>query len=125
MRLVSIAVAAWIASCTAVTAEDLASLRGLYNARGTNFNGSPYEGLVGILPTSPSTCRIKWRIGGAEIDGICMRDGEMLIASYAVSSVRGLVAYRIKADGSLEGTWTVADQTGVGTEKLNPIPSSR
>ena len=36
-------------------------------------------------------------------------------------NLSGLLIYEIKDDGSLEGTWTIADKSGVGTETLKPM----
>ena len=120
MKIASTAAGLLIVAAATAAAEDLGGLGGLYDAAGTNFNGSRYSGTVGILPTSTSTCRIKWKIGASEYDGICMRSGDTFVATYRMRNVAGLIAYKIKSDGSLDGTWTIADQKGTGTEKLTP-----
>ena len=40
---------------------------------------------------------------------------------YKRQSKIGLVIYEQKGDGTLDGLWTIADETGVGGERLVPI----
>ena len=40
-------------------------------------------------------------------------------ASY-IQGQQGLVVYELQPDGSLKGWWTIAGQTGAGTENLYP-----
>ena len=47
-------------------------------------------------------------------------DEAALAASYALNGKVGLVLYQLQPDGSLNGVWTVADQSGAGTEILTP-----
>ena len=44
----------------------------------------------------------------------------MLSAAYKLGEAVGLVVYRINDDGTLDGTWTIAGQEGVGKERLVP-----
>jgi len=98
------------------SAQDLG---GNYRVEGTNFDGSRYGGTAVIRLTSKSTCTIAWDTGSTA-KGICMRNGTSFAASYVMGKAIGLVIYRINADGSLEGLWTVAGEDGVGTETLIP-----
>ena len=50
-----------------------------------------------------------------------MRNGNSFAAGYNMSGSVGLVIYEVKADGTLDGLWTIADQPGMGTEKLTPL----
>lgn len=93
---------------------------GAYTVKGTNFDGSPYSGTANISITSNTTCRIVWRTGGSTSTGICMRDSDSFAAAYKMGGSIGLVIYKIIDDGSLEGVWTIADQSGAGTETLTP-----
>jgi len=93
---------------------------GQYDVRGTNPDGSKYKGTAEITVTSDSTCRIHWAIGNDESDGICMRNGIALAASYVLGKDIGLVIYEIRDDDTLDGLWTIADHDGTGTELLIP-----
>ena len=104
------------AAATAAWAQDIG---GRYTVQGTNFDGSPYSGTAEITATSENTCRIEWDTGTTS-SGICMRNNTTFAAGYALGGVVGLVIYEVMPDGSMQGVWTVADRTGVGTENLIP-----
>ena len=96
---------------------------GEYTAKGTNFDGSSYSGTAHIAITSNSTCSITWKTGSATSstsEGICMRDADSLAAAYKMGDAVGLIIYKINDDGSLDGFWTIAGQSGAGTETLTP-----
>ena len=98
-----------------------ANVGGRYQVQGKNFNGSTYSGTAEITVTSNNTCRIVWVTGSTTSRGICMRNGNSFAASYVLGSKIGLVIYEQKGDGTLDGLWTIADETGVGAERLVPI----
>ena len=110
--LVSLMVSAY-----GVAAQDLG---GHYLVKGTNLDGSIYEGEAQITPTSKFTCEIEWKTGGSSSSGICMRDGNAFTAGSELNGKVGLVIYLIQNDGTLDGTWTVAGVNAVGTEILTP-----
>jgi hypothetical protein len=118
MRAFIIAVALSMAGIAPVAAEPL-KLSGTYDVRGTNFDGSSYRGVAKITVTTRDTCRIVWDTG-SEAAGICMRNGPAFAASYVMGNAIGLVIYRVRDDGVLEGLWTIADTEGYGTEVLTP-----
>ena len=93
---------------------------GRYLVAGTNLDGSPYRGEAEISLTSQFTCDIVWVTGGTTSTGICMRHGNAFTAGYELNGKVGLVIYLIEADGTLNGTWTVAGLNAVGTEVLTP-----
>jgi len=93
---------------------------GKYRVAGTNFDGSPYHGTAVIAPSSNSTCRIEWQTGGTASAGFCMLAHGSLAAAYKLNNSVGLVLYELQPDGSLKGTWTIADKAGSGTEVLTP-----
>jgi hypothetical protein len=103
-----------------VVSAAAASVGGLYQVQGTNPDGSLYSGKAEITPTSETTCRIVWHTGNTASSGICMQSGSSFAAGYASGETVGLVIYEIQDDGSLEGNWTIADQDGVGQERLIP-----
>jgi hypothetical protein len=97
------------------------SLPGNYQVEGKNADGSVYSGTAQIVATTETTCRIVWKTGSSTSEGICMRNGNSFAAGYVLGESIGLVVYKIIADGTLEGLWTIADQEGVGEETLTPI----
>lgn len=120
MKITSMAAGLLLATviATAATAQNVG---GRYQVQGTNFNGSPYRGTATITLTSDTTCRIQWNVG-TTADGICMRNGNAFSAAYQMSTGRvGLVIYRIRDDGTLDGIWTLAGQDGSGREVLVPM----
>ncbi len=96
------------------------NIGGHYLAKGTNLDGSIYEGEAEITLTSEFTCEIVWQTGGSTSTGICMRDGNAFTAGYELGGKVGLVIYMIQPDGTLDGRWTVAGVNAVGTEVLTP-----
>ena len=109
--------AAFVMAAQGVAAQDVG---GHYSVKGTNLDGSTYEGEAQITATSDVTCEIVWTTGGSTSSGICMRDGNAFSAGYELNGKVGLVIYLIQKDGSLDGTWTVAGVNAVGTEILTP-----
>jgi len=108
------------AAATIATAATAADFSGTYTVRGTTLEGDRYDGTAEITMTSDDTCRMVWHTGGAPITGFCMWNGDTLAASYTMDNEVGLVIYRIKDNGALDGVWTIADQNGVGNELLIP-----
>jgi hypothetical protein len=107
-----------LASVASAAAQNLP---GKYEVEGKNLDGSPYSGTAEIVATSEVTCRIAWQTGSTTSEGICMRSGTSFAAGYVLGEAIGLVVYEMKPDGSLVGTWTIADHDGVGEEILTPI----
>lgn len=96
------------------------NIGGLYTVRGTNFDGSSYSGTAQITLTSSTNCRIVWQTGASSSAGICLRNNDSFAASYMRGDKMGLTIYQILSDGSMTGVWTIADQSGAGTETLIP-----
>lgn len=93
---------------------------GSYTVEGTNHNGSTYEGTAEITLTSDTTCEIHWVTGSTESHGICSRNNNAFAAAYVLGDSIGLVIYKVNADGSMEGLWTIQGEGGTGTERLTP-----
>ena len=119
-RFVTTLAAASVLACIAGAAS-AQNLGGRYQVIGKNPNGSPYSGTAQITVTSNTTCRIVWTTGSTTSNGICMRNGIAFSAAYSLAGKVGLVIYEIKNDGTLDGLWTIADQNGVGGERLVPM----
>lgn len=112
---------AFVAAMAAATLAHAQSIGGNYTVDGTNLDGSRYGGTARIDLTTSTTCRIRWETGSTS-DGICMRMDNAFVAGYVFDSGSvGLVVYEILPDGTLDGTWTVADTEGAGTEVLTPM----
>ena len=98
-----------------------AEVGGRYRVHGTNFDGSHYSGMAEVTVSSNTTCHIVWHIAGSTSKGICMRVNDVLVAGYTMKGAVGLVAYKIKPSGVLDGVWTIADRDGAGTDVLTPV----
>ena len=96
------------------------SVGGKYTVKGTNFDGSSYDGTAVITRSSDTTCRVHWETGSSSSDGFCMLANKSLAAAYKLGDDVGLVLYELQPDGSLKGFWTIADKSGAGTEILTP-----
>ena len=118
MRPAVLAAACLAASVATAAAQNLG---GTYRVSGKTFDGSRYSGTAEVVVTSNTTCRINWKIGSENWRGICMRNGAVFSAGYKFGNAVGLAIYDIKEDGSLEGLWTIAEKSGVGTETLTPM----
>ena len=97
------------------------SIGGQYTTQGTNLDGSAYSGTADITLTSETTCEITWATGSTKASGICMRNDNSFAAGYELNGEIGLIIYKVAADGTLNGLWTVAGKEGNGTEVLTPI----
>ena len=116
-----ILVGAALAAMLAAGAAGAQQLGGAYTVAGTNFDGTPYTGTATITYTTSTSCRIIWLTGSTTSEGICMANGDAFAAGYTFNSGQvGLAVYRVMPDGTLQGTWTVTDTEGAGTEVLTP-----
>lgn len=111
------AMTALLITASAAHAQDVG---GQYRVKGTNLDGTSYEGEAQITASSDYTCHIVWTTGGSTSSGICMRDSNAFTAAYQLGDKIGLVIYLIQKDGTLDGSWTVDGVNGVGTEVLTP-----
>lgn len=122
MKAILCAVSAGLLAMSATFAAAASGdIGGRYRVDGKNPNGSPYKGTAEIVVTTKNTCRIEWKTGGTTSEGICMRNENAFSAAYELQGNVGLVIYEIMEDGTMEGIWTVADQEGVGAERLVPM----
>lgn len=104
-----------------VAAAGAQQLTGRYQVIGDNGNGTGYRGVAEISGTAGGNCAIRWAIVNTPpTQGFCMRQGNVLSAAYRLGNSIGLVVYRLNDDGTLDGTWTIAGQEGVGKERLVP-----
>jgi len=96
------------------------SIGGAYTVAGTNADDSEYTGKATITIVSETTCEIVWETSATNATGICSRNDDAFAAAYVQGDMVGLVIYKVQADGSLHGLWTVQGEDGVGTEVLTP-----
>jgi hypothetical protein len=96
------------------------SIGGRYTVNGTNLDGSTYAGEAYIELLSDVTCAIEWNTSGVISEGICMRSGNVFAAAYVLKGEVGMIIYEVRPSGRLDGTWTIAGESGVGTELLTP-----
>src|SRR4051812_45911679 len=90
------------------------NIGGHYTVKGTNFDGSPYSGDAKITVTSNTTCEIEWITGSTTSKGFCMRNNDAFAAGYVMGEDIGLIIYKAKQDGTLEGVWTIRGKNGAG-----------
>lgn len=91
---------------------------GTYSVEGTNLDGSSYAGTATITLTSDTTCTIEWSTGGTTSHGVCMLHDDAFAAGYVLQDSVGLIVYKVRAGGVLEGVWTITGEDGAGTETL-------
>lgn len=110
-----------LAMAAAVPTASAQNVVGRYDVQGTNLDGSPYRGVAQVTRVSDTTCTIVWQTGSTTSRGICMRQGDVFVASYRMGESIGLAVYRWRnGSDALDGTWTITGQSGTGTERLIP-----
>jgi hypothetical protein len=109
----------FLAIATAAHAEVL-TLASVYDASGTNPDGTKYTGTAAVTIISDTTFSIQWTIGGSLYTGFGMRMNDALSATYMINGQPGLVIYKVDGNGTLNGLWAVRGRNGSGTERLTP-----
>jgi hypothetical protein len=101
-----------------VTAGGGAAVAGNYAGAGTNPDGGTYACDVTVAERG-NVYRVMWYFDGElGYEGTGILKGNTFVVGYAGPQGYGVVAYTVKADGSLDGTWTGRGATNTGTEKL-------
>ncbi|HKR62728.1 MAG TPA: fibronectin-binding protein [Thermoanaerobaculia bacterium] len=91
---------------------------GVYAVNGTNPGAGPYKGTLTIAPRG-DIYDVAWSIGNAKYGGVGVVSGDTLSVAYSDGSGKwmGVVAYRARPDGTLDGKWAVyGGNTKTGTE---------
>lgn len=88
------------------------TLEGVYNARGTNPNGSQYTGTCRVTNIGENRYRFEWSVGGS-YRGIGTLVGNTLTVDWGSEAP---IIYKVQADGTLVGTWA----NGRASETLRP-----
>ncbi len=98
----------------------LAQRDGLYDVRGTNLDGTSYEGVAQIRSLGLRSFTILWRVGNQIVEGVGMASGRTVSVAYGLAQRPGMGIYTLNPDGSMDGEWTIIGANAVGTEKLTP-----
>ncbi|MDI1241796.1 MAG: hypothetical protein PSX80_07735 [bacterium] len=88
-------------------------LEGGYNVRGSNPDGTSYEGKLNVKKQGAGYS-FEWNTGNTST-GFGIRGANMIAVGFGGSKC-GFVGYDVIADGSLQGKWGSAGSTDVGTE---------
>jgi hypothetical protein len=101
-------------------AESASPIAGTYECQGVEPDGTPYRGVVQIIP-SAGTYEVVWIFAsGQQYSGLGVVNGDVLAVSYFTNRP-GVVAYRIEQSDSgprLQGQWTVVGAGKVYHETL-------
>jgi hypothetical protein len=98
------------AATDAIPAVDT-DIEGVYICKGTNPDGSPYEGVVEVAKRN-GAFQVQWFFeAGRAAVGMGIRSGDVLAVSY-FSGTPGVVAYKIEEGSKLVGEWTVPGAEG-------------
>lgn len=98
-------------------------LTGIYDCVGTSDQGGKYVGTVEIKKVRQGY-KISWVVNKTKYDGIGFVDGQDFSVAWLLKTPQGaaigVVHYKIKDDGSLDGKWTDPGLNGVYDERLTP-----
>jgi hypothetical protein len=101
-------------------AEADAALTGTYECQGVEPDGTPYRGVVQIIPNH-GTYDVIWIFSsGQQYSGLGVVNGDVLAVSYFTNRP-GVVAYKIETSDKgprLQGQWTVVGAGAVFQETL-------
>ena len=102
--------------CMMVPLVAFADVIGSYSCRGTNPDGSPYDGTVEIAENGAGYV-VRWTVSGTQTySGAGLLTDDIFSASWG----SGVVVYRVQADGKLVGKWLNVSRGEAGTETLTP-----
>ncbi|MBM3995033.1 MAG: hypothetical protein FJ303_12895 [Planctomycetes bacterium] len=104
---------------------ELVDLTGYYTCKGEEAGGKKYTGIVTLIKKN-DVYLISWVVGtGSNFNGIAIRQGNQLAASWSITTERGLVRgvnlYRIESTSSgprLIGRWSSVPGPGVQQNEM-------
>lgn len=105
---------------TALLASGKPAFSGTYAITGKNPGAGAYKGTLTIAPRG-DVFDVHWTIGGAQYVGVGVVVNDTLAVTYSGAADRswsGVMAYRQRTDGALEGRWALLGgkpQTGSET----------
>jgi len=90
-----------------------AAWTGTYSINGSNPGVGPYKGTLTITARG-DVYDVYWAIGNLQYSGVGVVVNDTLSVAYsdAGKSWIGVIGYRQRADGSLEGKWAVQGRAG-------------
>jgi len=92
-------------------------IEGLYNAVGTNPDGSEYSCSLQVTKTG-EVYEWYWFNCG-EYTGVGIQDGNIVSVAYGDNACSA-ISYHVEEDGSLNAIWAYVGQTDTGTEIVTP-----
>ena len=111
-----------VVSAPSQAAADM-DLSGKYDVSGVNPNGKEYRGTAKIEKVG-DIYRVTWLIGKEEHHGVGLIQGDVLSVAWVITAGgtdAGVVAYKIKKNGTLDGKWiNDYEAGGVLPETLTP-----
>lgn len=93
-------------------------IEGLYNAAGTNPDGSEYGCSLQVTKKADGIYEWFWFNCG-EYTGVGIQEGNIVSVAYGANECSA-ISYQVQADGSLNAKWTYVGQTDLGTEVVKP-----
>lgn len=103
-------------------------LSGRYQCVGTSDQGGKYTGEV-IIKKVNKGYTIDWVVGKTKYSGIGFVDEDRFSVAWTVKTPNGVaigvVSYKIKENGTLQGKWTDPSLKGIYDEVLVPIIENR
>jgi hypothetical protein len=103
------------------SAEDVkgaAGVEGEYSGYGTTPYGTSYRCDVTVARKGDAYVVTWYLEGKVSYKGTGILKDDTLVVGYAAPEGYGVVAYEVKADGSLEGEWAAKGGSKAGTETL-------
>jgi hypothetical protein len=91
---------------------------GLYNVEGQNPDGSVYQGVLEMRVGPGNAWLVFWQIGDVSVQGVGVIQSGVLAIGYSTNGQVGVATFEVRADGKLNGYWTIG--AGVGSETLTP-----
>ncbi|MBA2113364.1 hypothetical protein [Bremerella alba] len=105
-----------------------ADLSGKYHCEGTSDQGAKYTGEV-VIKKFNKGYQLTWVVNKTKYSGMGFVDEDRLNVAWAVKSPNGVaigvVSYKIKENGRLQGKWTDPSLKGIYDEVLVPIVENR
>lgn len=89
-------------------------IEGLYNAIGTNTDGSEYGCSLQVTKTADNVYEWYWFNCG-EYTGVGIQDGNVVSVAYGSESCSA-ISYHVEDDGTLNGIWAYVSTTDLGTD---------
>jgi hypothetical protein len=93
-------------------------IEGLYNAAGTNPDGSEYGCSLQVTKKAENVYEWYWFNCG-EYTGVGIQNGKVISVAYGANECSAM-SYKVNANGSMDAVWTYVGQTDLGKETAKP-----